>query len=276
MTTMPEITLATVGDTDVRGYDQGRGPVVLIVGPGLDDGTHTAKLAEILAPRFRVLRLHRRQYRLDLKATGASCSVAQEVEDVLAVAHKAGPSVILYGHSSGGVVALEALAAAATETPALFVGAVIFEPAIVIGPPLGDRVVERARGEISAGKPRRAMAMFLDEVVGLPPWQARLAGAATSLIPRYGRLVPSQVDDLEALNDLGVRLGAYAGITVPTVLLGGDRSPAHLATRLDALEKVLPHAQRVVLHGRDHAADATAPREVARVIQTLADRVPHA
>lgn len=54
----------------------------------MDDGTRTKKLAGVLARRFRVLRLHRRQYRLDLKAAAGRYpySVAEEVADVVAIA----------------------------------------------------------------------------------------------------------------------------------------------------------------------------------------------
>lgn len=64
---------------------------------------------------------------------------------------------------------------------------------------------------------------------------------------------------------------------MPIVLLGGGsrRNPAHLRERLDAIQRVLPHAQRVVMPKRDHGADLKAPAEVARVIETLADKVLH-
>src|SRR6202011_3708451 len=109
--------------------------------------------------RFRVLRLHRRQYRLDLKTACSPCSVTQEADDVLAVVKKVGEPLVIYGHSSGGVVALEALAA----SPASFAGAIIFEPASVIGPPLtgkGAEVIKQARAAIAAGKPGKAMTIF--------------------------------------------------------------------------------------------------------------------
>jgi pimeloyl-ACP methyl ester carboxylesterase len=263
--------------TDVRAYDEGHGPAVVMLGPGLDDGTRGKKIAAILATRFRVVRLHRRQYRLDLKADpklGSPSSIAQEVDDVLAVVRAVGQPVVLYGHSDGAVVALEALAA----SPSSFAGAVIYEPPAVIGPPLageGGEVLKQARAALAAGRPGTAMAIFLRDVVELPRWAAWLAGMFTALIPKYRRLVPGQIDTLEALDQIGVRLDTYAQINVPTVLLGGDRSPAHLGERLDAIERVMPHTERVVMHKRDHAADAKHPRQVAGIIQTLADKVLH-
>lgn len=107
----------------------------------------------------------------------------------------------------------------------------------------------------------------------MPGWQAWLGGAITGLIPRYRRLVPRQLDDLEAMDRLGVRLDAYATIDVPTVLLGGARSQTHLAERLDAIEHVMPRAERITLPGRDHGADLKSPTEVAQVIRQLAEKV---
>ncbi|MET8145446.1 alpha/beta hydrolase [Sphaerisporangium sp. NPDC005288] len=264
--------------TDVRAYDEGKGPAVVLLGPGLDDGTRCRRLAGVLGARFRVLRPHRRQYRMDLKSDprlgGSPCTIAEEVQDVMAVVRAVGEPVVLYGHSDGGVVALEALAA----SPSSFAGAVVYEPAAVIGPPLSGEdghILMQARAALAAGRPGKAMAVFLRGSVGMPGRQASLAGLAVALIPRYRRLIPGQLDSLDALDRLGVRLDTYATIKVPTVLLGGDRSPAHLGERLDAIERVMPHAERVIMRGRDHGADLRDHEQVAGIIQRLADKVLH-
>jgi pimeloyl-ACP methyl ester carboxylesterase len=272
------LTITCSDGTDVRAYDEGKGPAIVMLGPGLDDGTRTKKLAAILAGRYRVLRLHRRQYRLDLKADpklgGSPVSIAQEVEDVLAVVRAIGEPALLYGHSDGGVVALEALAA----SPSSFAGAVVYEPAAVIDEekPLAGkdgRVLAEARAALAAGRPGKAAAIFIGDTIELPPWQAWLAGMGVALIPHYRRLMPCQLDSMEALDRLGVRLDTYAHITVPTVLLGGDRGPAHITQRLEAVARVMPHAERVVMRGRDHGADLKHPKQVAGVIEAHAIRV---
>jgi hypothetical protein len=105
-----------------------------------------------------------------------------------------------------------------------FAGGVIFEPAAAIGSPLGGdagEVLEQARAALAAGRPGKAMAIFSRGASGLPPWQASLVGLAAAVVPRYRRLVPCQLDSLDALNQLGVRLDTYAMIEVPTVLLSG-------------------------------------------------------
>jgi len=68
-------------------------------------------------------------------------------------------------------------------------------------------------------------------------------------------LAPRQIDD------------------APVVLVGGDRSPAHLGERLDALARALPRAEPVVLHGQGHNANLGAPDRIARVVEALADQL---
>ncbi|MEU0572418.1 alpha/beta hydrolase [Nonomuraea sp. NPDC005983] len=259
------ITTAPDG-TEVRATDEGQGPAVLILHPGLDDGRSWEKVAARLTARHRVVRLHRRQYRQDLPGPA---TIPQEAEHVLAVAREIEPPILLVGHSSGAVVALESLVAA----PGTFSGAVLYEPPVVIGDPLGGpggEINVRARQAIAAGRPGRALRIFIRDTVRLPAWVAFLAGVFAAVSPWLRPLVPHQIDDNEALDRLGVRLDAYAGIQAPVLLLGGDRSPAHLGERLDALARVLPRAERVVLHGQGHSAHASAPGEVAAVIERFA------
>jgi pimeloyl-ACP methyl ester carboxylesterase len=169
-------------------------------------------------------------------------------------------------------VALEAL----VTSPSTFAGAVIFEPAMVtVMPWVGEpsEVIRQMRAALAAGKPGKAMAIFARDATGLPAWQARLIGLLTTAIPRYRRLVACVADDLQAMVALGTRLDVYAQIGVPTVLLGGDRTPARIARPLDALEHAMTNAERVVMHKQDHGADLKAPKKVAKIIETFADKV---
>jgi hypothetical protein len=51
------ITTTSADGTDVRVHDEGQGPAIVMLGPGLDDGTRGKKIAAILAKRFRAIRL---------------------------------------------------------------------------------------------------------------------------------------------------------------------------------------------------------------------------
>ncbi|MDG6910296.1 MAG: alpha/beta hydrolase, partial [Nitrososphaerota archaeon] len=126
------ITVSSRDGTSVQATDEGEGPTILVLHPGLDDGASWERVASRLASRFRVVRLHRRPYRLDLP-NDPRLSMALEVEDVQAVLREIGGRVLLVGNSSGAVVALEVLVA----SPTAFAGAVLYEPPLVIGPSLG-------------------------------------------------------------------------------------------------------------------------------------------
>lgn len=260
------LTLKADDGSEVRAYDEGTGRPILIVHPGLDDGRSYKRVASRLTGRFRVVRLVRPQYRLDLPG---GCSIGQEVDHVLAVAKTVAQPMMVFGHSSGGVVALESIAA----SPASFAGAVIYEPPLVVGPPLGGVAAAKARDALTAGKPGKAMTIFVRDIVGVPAPMARISSTFVAAIPRYRALIPRQLDDVDALDALGCRLDTYAGLDLPVVLVGGDRSPAHLGQRLDALQHALPRAERVALRRRGHDANFRAPGELARIIESLAEKV---
>lgn len=260
------ITTASDG-VDVRAYDEGSGPSIVVLGPGLDDGTGWRKVATRLVDRYRVIRVHRRQYRTDL-GNDAPCAVADEVRDTLAIHAAVGSPALLVGHSSGGVVALETMVAA----PAAFAGAVIYEPPIRIDGVLGGEPLTRAEAALAAGKPGAALTIFLRDIGKLPPALARMA-SLVALSRKYRALIPPQLHDVRAIDDLGVRLDAYAEITTLIVLLGGERSPAHLGARLDALATCLPQAERIVVRRMGHDGNLKAPADIARVVGDLADTV---
>lgn len=261
-----KIAAVAADSTGIRAFDEGDGPVILIIHPGLDDGRSWGKVAAQLSPRFRVVRIVRRHYRLDLAADGYS--ISGEVKDVQALAEAVGEPMVIVGHSSGAVVALETLAA----SPGTFAGAVLFEPPVATGPPdpAGSEALALAKAAVAAGKPGKAAQIFIRDIVGMPAFSAWILRPLVGLHPRMQALIPRQISDLDGV---GLRLDVYAQITAPVLLLGGERSPAHLAKSLDALAAVMPDAERVTLARRDHLANRKAPDEVARVIETFARQV---
>ncbi|MFI6923020.1 alpha/beta fold hydrolase [Nonomuraea spiralis] len=260
------LTVTSADGTEVRAIDEGRGPAIVVLHAGLDDGTQWGRVARLLAPRFRVVRVRRRQYRQDLVPPA---TMAQEAADVAAVAAVLGGPALLVGHSSGGVAALESLLAA----PDAFAGAVLYEPPVPLGPSLGGAASAVVEAALADGRPGRAMRVLFRDVVGLSPPVALLAALAVACHRPSRALVPHQVDDLLAIDALGDRMAAYAGIRVPVVLLGGERSPAHLGARLDALREAIPGARRVTLRREGHGAHLRASRAVADVIEAHADAV---
>jgi pimeloyl-ACP methyl ester carboxylesterase len=281
------LLIATATDgTSVRAEAEGEGRVILILHPGMDTGKSYAQVAARLARRYRVIRLHRRQYRLDLKTDplhGSPCTVAEEVEHVLALVKAIGAPVLLFGHSSGATVALEVLVA----SPMSFVGGMIYESASVIESAeglhlAGDRIernsevgegLRRARQALMEGRPGRALGTFTQIVTAWPSFLANPAGALAALIPAYRQLIPCQIDDLEAMERLGVRLDAYSRLNLPIAMVGGERSPDFIKEMVAAVAAVLPEGERVTLSGQGHGSHVRDPKQLANVIETFARRV---
>jgi pimeloyl-ACP methyl ester carboxylesterase len=269
---MSELLVAGADGRPIPVTDEGQGPAVLLLHSGSADRSSWARVAAALAGRFRVLRFDRWTYRdghADPAPAGAE-TMAAEVADVLAVAAAAGERPLLVGHSSGAVVALES----ALADPSAFRAMVLYEPPVAADEPLGGDALRRARAALDAGDPDRAITIHMREIAGagrpmvaglrrLPPvWQVIRGHAA------------AQIADDEAIESLGVGLGRYARLDLPVLLLGGDRSPAHMRARLDALAAVLPRLEEVViLEGQGHMANLRAPADVARVIAAFADRL---
>lgn len=253
--------LVAMDGTTVLANSAGIGPIILVVHPGMDDGRSWRKVNALLAENFTVVSIHRRQYRLDLTEP---VSIRDEVSDIEALVATFGERVLIAGHSSGAVVALEALAA----LPDAFMGAVLYEPPVTIDltAPMGGSALRAAQQAIAENRPGKAIQIFTRDMVGLPAWQSRLVRVFVTLNTRMKGLAPRQIADVSAMRDLGVRLPTYAGIEVPVLLVGGDQSPGALSRQLDALQSTLPQTRRALLSGQGHSANERAPKRLADLI----------
>lgn len=254
------ISTAQDGET-IEGYVEGAGPSILFLHPGMDDGKSWSRVTKRLADRFRTVRLLRRTYRLDLEID-PSLSLAAEVADVLAAADALDTPLLLVGHSSGGVVALEALLAA----PSKFAAAVIYEAPIPVEDLPGGEALPKTKAALAGKGPGAAIKVFMREIVGYPAWLSWILGALVGAFPSLRARVPRQLADYEAIVRNGVRLNAYATIGVPVLMLLGERSPSNLAQRTRALEETIPEARIIRMAGRGHAANRRASALVARLI----------
>jgi pimeloyl-ACP methyl ester carboxylesterase len=264
-----EIHATSADGTPVVGVAEGQGPGLLIVHGGSSDASSWERVAAGLASRFRVARIQRRLYAAGGPPAGRH-TMATEVQDVLAVSAVLGGPLVLVGHSSGAVVALEC----ARTSPGTFAGMLLYEPPVAVTEPLGGPALRRARAALAAGEPGRAMAIHLREVVQVPRWQVAAVRLVPSLWGRLRAYAPAQITDDEAMEELGVGLDRYAGVDVPACLLGGDQSPANLRARLEALARVLPRVVSVVvLDGAGHAANLTAVTQVKWAVEDFADAV---
>lgn len=239
---MPDVT--SRDGTSIAYTRRGRGPAVVLVGGGLDDGTENEPLAVELAERFTTYNYARR----GRGASGdtAPYAVERELEDLAALIAAAGGRAHVFGVSSGAMFALEAAMA----------GLPIARLAIYDVPyaslPFDDYRSELAAA-LAAGRRGDAVALFM-----------RLAGASD--VDVAGARSSPYWPGAEALaHTLAYDAALYgpppaerlATIGQPTLVATGGASELFVAAA-DAVAAAVPHAERVTLEGQGHVADPQA------------------
>lgn len=246
-------------------YEQtGKGSPIVIVHGGCQRASDWARVARRITGRFSVACVDRSLYAGARPV--AQHSIAGEVADLLAVVTRVGAPVILVGHSSGGIVALEL----ALGHASLLTGMVLYEPPVAVDAPLGGAALIQSEAAIARGDPSEAMAIHLRELVKLPSaliWLARRIRPLWREMCRYTR---EQIADNRAIESLGVGLERYRTITTPVLLLGGRRSPRHLHRRLEALAAALPHSRTIMARRWGHLAHVRDPYRLAQLLSKFA------
>lgn len=251
---------------EVRGAGR---PVVLVDGATAYPAVSpvTGELAGALSDRFRV-------YTYDRRGRGQSgntlpYAVDREIEDLAALIADAGEPAVLFGMSSGAVLAMDAVAAGLPVTHL-----VAFEPPFVVDdgrPPLPADYVERLEASCAAGRPGEAVELFMTAAVGMPA--EAIGGMRDSgFWPVLEAIAPTIAYDGRVMIDVmrGGPLPAdrWAGITVPVLVAHGTGTWPTLATGARAAAEVLPTATLQAVPGENHSfvPDALAP-VIAQFVQ---------
>ncbi|MFD7491007.1 alpha/beta fold hydrolase [Streptomyces sp. NPDC059832] len=267
---MTELLASSDDLRPITAFDDGSGPNLLVVHPGGGDATTWNSVTRHLADDYRVVRIHRRIY-----APGAEIalphSMAVEAADIVAVAELLDSPVLLVGHSSGAVAALEA----ALLAPTAFAGLFLYEPPMPTRELLAGEAGARARAALDAGDPVEAMRIHMRDIVRMPANTVDAMFADRQVQAAFAAYAPAQIADDEAIDALGVGIDRFANIETPTSLIEGDLSPAHLRERLADLAATLPNARTVTLADQGHIAHLTAPDTLANAIRDMAEQVLH-
>jgi len=250
---------ATSADGTTVGYFvEGHGPPLVVVHGGSQHADDWTRVASHLVDRFTVVRIDRPLYSRGRPV--ARHALRHEVEDVHAVIVRVDAPVVLLGHSSGGVVALEF----ALHHPEALAGLILYEPPVGVDAlPLEDTLV-RAEAAIARGDGSEAMAIFLKELVQFPAIMVWLMRCFPPAWREMCAFAPEQIADARAVTS--VRPDRYRGMNVPTLLIGGSRSPAHLLRRLESLASVLARSRTVVVRKWGHLANLRTPKSLAKLV----------
>lgn len=240
-------------------FDQlGEGPPVILVGGAFQTRSDTKMggLAALLAERFTVINYDRRGR--GQSGDTAPYAVEREHEDLEALISKVGRPASLFGMSSGGVLAMTAVAGGLPVDRLA-----LFDPPFMVGHngprPPADHEAQLAR-LISAGRRGDAAEFFMTKVIGMPA-EAAASMRAAPIWPTLEEVAPTLVYDAAVMGDYSMPAKRIASVAVPTlVVTGGDGDP-RLRQAARAVWALLPDTQHRTLEGQTHdvAPEALAP-----------------
>jgi pimeloyl-ACP methyl ester carboxylesterase len=250
-------------------YEQtGAGPVVVLVSAALADRDGTRPLARQLVPAFTVINYDRR-------GRGGSAdtqpySVEREVEDLEALIDASGGQALVFGSSSGAVLALEA----ASRLDGKVRGLYLYEPPFIVDgsrPPVTEELVKEVNAALAKGDRNEAVTIFFSKWMGIP---APGVVVMRLLMPAWGEMagmantIPYDLA-VVAGTQTGKPLPAdrWAGETAPAMVAVGAKSEPFFHTGAKALTDRLHSVQYRSLEGVDHSAVLTASAALAAEIR---------
>ena len=206
----------------------GSGEGIIVVGGALSRGEDYLPLARTLSELFAVHVVDRRG-RGASGPQGPGYSIETECEDLIAVQRATGATSV-FGHSYGGLVALETARRTGT-----FSRVAVYEPAVSIDGSIPVGWMPRYRERLAAGDSRGAFACFVRQagfapsaLAMMPIWYARAVLRVVIRQPQWRRIEPLLEQNL-AEHEVVAHLDEgtverFRGISVPVLLLGGGRA----------------------------------------------------
>ncbi len=174
---------------------------------------------------------------------------------------------VLFGHSMGGLVALQAaFAGAAAEA------LVLYEPIVLSLLDPADPKDRAAlawdaaciagfRASVAAGEPEAGVRRFV-EAYGDVAWDAMPPPARAGLVARAANFLA----EAEATNAARVAADELSRLDLPVLLLQGDRSPEILGRMADRIAALLPNIERATIPGAGHMGPVTHASQVAETV----------
>jgi pimeloyl-ACP methyl ester carboxylesterase len=245
--------VSSLDGTRIAYRRSGQGPPLVLLHAITGAHWSWTLLAPLLQDRFTV-------YAVDRCGRGESgdhteYAIEREFEDVAALVDSIGEPASVFGYSYGGTVTL----GAAVLTDNLH-RVVLYEPSPGIqAVPAED--LDAIDALVARDEPEEALVFALrslglspdevDQMRDLPIWSERVAAAHT--VTR----------ELRAEEAYGVDPERFRDLSVPVLLLVGEKSPGWAHDGTDRIRAALPNSQVAILSGQGHAATVTAPHLVA-------------
>ncbi|MEO8610354.1 MAG: alpha/beta hydrolase [Chloroflexota bacterium] len=236
-------------------YDQtGSGPAAILVNGAFSyrNFPGALELAELLSPHFTVINYDRRG-RGDSGDT-QPYAVEREIEDLDALIQAAGGSAYVWGLSSGAVLALKAADCGLNITKL-----VLYDPAMRVSPddplPPAD-FIQHVTDLITQDKRGEAVRYFMTKGMGAPGFVVTMMRFMPGVWPRLTAVANTLPYDARMvdgyMNGKPLPAGTWKNITMPTLVLDGEKAVASIRNAAQAVAKILPNAQHRTLPGLSH------------------------
>ena len=258
---MPVEMVRSDDGTKIAYEREGNGPLLIIVDGALTTRWSGSKreLVDLLAPHYTVI-VYDRRGRGDSGDT-APYSVQREIDDIEEIIDSHGGSAFLYGHSSGGCLALEA--AALLGYPEVM-GVAVYEAPYDDDPsiqPGWTAYLEALGAALGGGRRGDAVALFL-EYLGIPA--AHIAGVRQSPAwPGMEALAHTLAYDHAGVmgESRALPRRQLAFVNASTLAMAGGASPPAMAATARAISEAVTTAEVAHLDGQGHdvAPSALAP-----------------
>jgi pimeloyl-ACP methyl ester carboxylesterase len=253
------VVVASKDGTRIGGECAGTGPTLLFVHGGVGDRTRWTPMFPLLSSKFTACAMDRR----GRGASGDSpeYSLMKEAQDVAAVVNSRSGPVFVFGHSYGGVAALEA-----TFLTDRIARLMLYEPPL--HEPAGNNLAVAARIEemVRTGDLEQALITFQREIVKQSPEE--LARMKTR--PTWAGLVATiavHPRQMRALSAYRFDASRMKSVRMPTLLLIGEQTASPYAKQsIGALRESLPSPTVVVLERQEHNAMEGARDVLAEAI----------
>ncbi len=241
-------TTQSADGTTIAFDRSGEGPALILVTGAYTDRTTPASLAALLARDFTV-------YVYDRRGRGASgdtapYAVEREIEDLDALIAVAGGTSMVFGHSAGGALALEAAAAGSAISRLA-----VYEPPYIVDDSRARPVdlAGRVNALLARGDRSGTTRLFFLEGMNYPEpgIRAMARREAWAELETLAHLVPYE---LAVACEQWMPADRIAKISIPALLLDGGASQAWCRNTVRAVAETITGARHVSLAGQTHGA----------------------
>jgi pimeloyl-ACP methyl ester carboxylesterase len=255
------ISFVTSKDGTRIGFHRiGSGPPLIFVHGTMADHRSWLSFADYIKNDFTVIAMDRRG-RLN-SGDAEEYQAQREFEDVAAVVGAMAEPAFLFGHSFGGLCALEA--ALLTDKLRMLI---LYEPAIPTGE-ITNRpdIPNHIQDLIDRHEYEEAVVFFMKESAKMSDSELQAYRQTPLWEPRL-LLAPTLPRELEV--DIHYRFEAqrFEQLKLPCLLLAGEDSPEYYRQGIELVLQALPHSKVITLPGVQHIAHHTKPALLADVMK---------